>query len=188
MKEFVNRHYHLIPPDYRFEYHDVLILYDSDNDHEEAEKFKLHLQNDFKLTNGCKVKAALYDGPEMETRTNRTFEHLEKSFERCTLKFIFLTSSFLKNDRANVYNESFICEAMYKKEYRYSIVPIHAHGKIKAPFGLNNLNGFRYYNRDNNYGDRMLKLLEENVCKREEKERALIKLQYNLVLSILENK
>ncbi|CAG2237238.1 unnamed protein product [Mytilus edulis] len=78
MKEFVNRHYHLIPPDYRFEYHDVLILYDSDNDHEEAEKFKLHLQNDFKLTNGCKVKAALYDGPEMETRTNRTFEHLEK--------------------------------------------------------------------------------------------------------------
>lgn len=187
-KEFVNRHYHLIPPDHRIEYHDVVILYNSEHDHDEAERFKLNLQDDFQLNNGRKIKAALYDGPEMNTGTNLKFEHLEKCFERCTLKFIFLTEPFISNDWDKVCKDSFIHAALSNNEYHYSIIPIHVDRNIKTPFGLNGLNGVRYYNRDNNYEKRMLKLLEKNSYKREEKERALIKLQYDLVLSILENK
>ncbi|CAC5378232.1 unnamed protein product [Mytilus coruscus] len=169
-KEFVHQCFHLIPPDDKIDYHDVLILYNSDNDHDEAERFKIHLQNDFKLRNGRKIKAALYDGPELETHTNRKFQHLEKSFERCTLKFIFLTESFLDNDWANVCNESFIFEALSQNEYHYSIVPVHVHCDLKTSMGLNNLSGFKYYNRDNVYEKRDLVILRDSCTRYKENE------------------
>ncbi|KAL5004612.1 hypothetical protein ScPMuIL_018068 [Solemya velum] len=178
----LQKYFEEMPPHLRVGYFDVGILY-TEEDREEVERYKEHLERDISplLNNKRKIKVVLFDGPEMMALTGGLIKQLEILLERCTQIFIYMTEVFCKEAWMTYATEACIVEAVYNDEKKWCCVPIFLHPRGNSPFKipmcLNCLKGVNYYSDDQFYrrgasrliGDKMFTRLqkEKEHCKRQ---------------------
>jgi hypothetical protein len=172
-EEFITEHFDKLSKELKVGFYDVMVLY-SENDYLDAEKFRAHLEKDIFPEDPGKIKAVLYDGPELEGLSSSKLQHLDGGFQRCTFTFVFLTSQFVECDWCNLSSENCLMEAIYNKEKKWCVVPVYTVQRNKAdfriPMGLNSLKGINYYNSDDFYRKGVRRLIGDKIIKREENE------------------
>ena len=159
-------------------YYDAMILY-AEADREEATTFLNHLRN-IRLENGETIKAVLYDGPELLGLSGLKLEQLDKAFGRCSYTFVYLTKPLVKDVWCKISQESMLMRTVYDKDKqceKWRVVPVYTMRRVeydfKIPFGINALNGIRYYDPDEFYRKGVVSLIEKTVPERIRKKRRL---------------
>ncbi|KAL3865804.1 hypothetical protein ACJMK2_043155 [Sinanodonta woodiana] len=158
-----------MPPDIKIGYYDVMVLYSEENQ-KDAHEFCQHLRSEITLKNGESVKAVLYDCEELTSLDASKLKHLEKSLERCTYVFIFMTKEFCEDKWMALSSEECLMKAIYDEEKRWCVVPVYTvsrrNAKFKIPMGLNSLKGINYYNNDQFYRNGVSRLIEDKLYQR----------------------
>lgn len=185
-EEFIKEHFDKLSKELKVGFYDVMVLY-SENDYSDAEKFRAHLENEIFPENPGKIKAVLYDGPELEGLSSSKLQHLDGGFQRCTFTFVFLTSQFVECDWCNLSSENCLMEAIYNKEKKWCVVPVYTVQRNKAdfriPMGLNSLKGINYYNSDDFYRKGVRRLIGDKIIKRKENEIKLHQQRYDYLFT-----
>jgi hypothetical protein len=185
-EEFITEHFDKLSKELKVGFYDVMVLY-SENDYLDAEKFRAHLENDIFPEEPGKIKAVLYDGPDLEGLSSSKLQHLDAGFQRCTFTFVFLTSQFVECDWCNLSSENCLMEAIYNKEKKWCVVPVYTVQRNKAdfriPMGLNSLKGINYYNSDDFYRKGVRRLIGDKIIKRKENEIKLDQQRYDYLFT-----
>ncbi|XP_052101369.1 uncharacterized protein LOC127735283 [Mytilus californianus] len=173
-EEFIQQHYEKLPKDLKVGYYDVMVLY-SEADYHKAEEFRAHLEKDIFPNEPGKIKAVLYDGPELEGLSASKLQHLDHGFQRCTFTFVYLTKQFVECDWCSLSSETCLMEAIYNKEKKWCVVPVYTVQRNKAdfrvPMGLNSLKGINFYNADEFYCKGVRRLIGDKIYKRVENDK-----------------
>ena len=168
--------FHSMPNHLKVGYCDAMILY-AEADREEATAFLNHLRNDIRLENGETIKAVLYDGPELLGLSGLKLEQLDKAFGRCSYTFVYLTKNLVNDVWCKISQESMLMRTVYDQDEKWRVVPVYTMRRIdydfKIPFGINALNGIRYYDPDEFYRKGVASLIEKTVPERIRKERRI---------------
>ncbi|XP_063435473.1 uncharacterized protein LOC134716410 isoform X2 [Mytilus trossulus] len=173
-EDFITQHYDKLPKELKVGHYDVMVLY-SEADYQEAEHFRDHLEKDIFPTEPGKIKAVLYDGPELEGLSSSKLQHLDHGFQRCTFTFVYLTKQFVECDWCSLSSETCLMEAIYNKEKKWCVVPVYTVQRNKAnfrvPMGLNSLKGINFYNADEFYRKGVRRLIGDKIYKRVESDK-----------------
>ncbi|CAC5378230.1 unnamed protein product [Mytilus coruscus] len=184
-EEFIHQHYEKLPKELKVGYYDVMVLY-SEADYQEAEYFRAHLEKDIFPNEPGKIKAVLYDGPELEGLSASKLQHLDSGFQRCTFTFVYLTKQFVECDWCSLSSETCLMEAIYNKDKKWCVVPVYTVQRNKAefrvPMGLNSLKGINFYNADEFYCKGVRRLIGDKIYKRIENDKKHQESCYNYLV------
>ncbi|VDI37585.1 Hypothetical predicted protein [Mytilus galloprovincialis] len=173
-EDFIKQHYDKLPKELKVGHYDVMVLY-SEADYQEAELFRDHLEKEIFPNEPGKIKAVLYDGPELEGLSSSKLQHLDHGFQRCTFTFVYLTKQFVECDWCSLSSETCLMEAIYNKEKKWCVVPVYTVQRNKAdfrvPMGLNSLKGINFYNADEFYRKGVRRLIGDKIYKRVESDK-----------------
>ena len=162
----IKRYQDLMPLDLKIGYFDALILY-AEEDRDAAEKFRLHLMHEIDIGPYDKVKAMLYDCPELTTLSGSQIGQLALAVERSTYVFMYLSKHFVKDKWMEFSSESCLMTAIYDVDKQWCVVPVYTEKRskctFKIPMGLNSLKGINYYNNDEFYKRGVARLIKDKV-------------------------
>lgn len=154
-------------------YYDGFIWYHED-DLKEAYNF-LQSVRDIELKNKKKVKIAMYDGEEFVSLGGSEFQRLDKTFERCTFCFIFLSKTFIKDKWSKIIADSLLMKTIYSDEKQWCVLPVITAPRAKLdfeiPLGLNALREVKFFTENRQFIPCLQALFNDRVHEREMKER-----------------
>ena len=128
--------------DVEVEQFDLALIY-SEEDTENADRFKTYIETNIVLKNGkhpkiCTVNHSL-------NHIQSKFHHADQAIQRSTLMFLYLSTHFCSDTWADMQKEECLMESIRNEKKRWCVVPVHTEAKRSAsytvPFGLSSLKG-----------------------------------------------